>query len=77
MFVSFTSLIMLMYFPSIPELFFFNNYYYYERTLNFHTVNEQHKEEIKGAFPLTIALIKIKYLDKFKQGGRALKQGKL
>ena len=39
--------------------------------------NEQHKEEIKGAFPLTIALIKIKYLDKFKQGGRALKQGKL
>lgn len=45
--------------------------------LHFHTVNEQHKEEIKRAIPLTTTLIRIKYLDKFKQGGRALKQGKL
>ena len=45
--------------------------------LNFHTINEQHKEEIKKTIPLTTALIRIKYLDKFKKGGRTLKQGKL
>ena len=62
-----------MYFPSIPELFSFYNYYYYERSLNFHTVNEKQKEEIKKVIPLTTALIIIEYLDQFKQGGRAHK----
>ena len=45
--------------------------------LNVHTINEQHKGEIKKAIPLTTALIRIKYLHKFKQKGRGLRKGKL